>query len=217
MARTRIKICGITREQDAQAAAQAGADAIGLVFHAPSPRAVTPERAAEIAAAVPPFVTLVGLFVDAPAARVRDTLAAVPLQLLQFQGDEDPAYCAGFQRPWVKAVRVRPGVDVQRACADYAGARALLLDTWREGVAGGTGETFDWRLVATPLPLPLILAGGLNEHNVGAAIGALQPSAVDISGGVEAAPGEKDHAKIRRFVSAVRAADQAMQDGKDDG
>ncbi len=212
MARTRIKICGITREEDARAAADAGADAIGLVFHAPSPRAVTPERAVAIAAAVPPYVTVVGLFVDTPTAIVQQVFATVPLDLLQFQGEETPAECAASGRPWVKALRVRPGLDIAAECGRFAQSRGILLDTWREGVAGGTGETFDWALAPAGLPLPVILAGGLRAENVGDAIARVRPAAVDVSGGVEAEPGIKDAAAVRNFVEAVRAADRAVSE-----
>ncbi len=208
MGPTRIKICGITRPEDAQAAAASGADAIGLVFYARSPRAVSLEQAAEIAAAVPPFVTVVALFVDEPIERVERTLAQVPVDLLQFHGEESPAFCRQFGRPWIKALRVRPGSDIRAACEPYRDARGVLLDSWQEGVPGGTGRTFDWALAPRDLPLPVVLAGGLDEGNVGTAIARLRPAAVDVSGGVEAARGIKDPDKIARFVAAVRAADR---------
>ncbi len=216
MARTRIKICGITRAEDALAAVEAGADAIGLVFYPPSPRALDLGQAREIAAAVPAFVTLVGLFVDADAAQVEQLAATLSLGLLQFHGEESPAYCASFGRPWIKALRCREGIDLPRACRDYAGSRGVLLDAWQEGVPGGTGKTFDWRMVPDDLPLPVVLAGGLNAGNVGTAIAAMSPWAVDVSGGVEAAPGVKDPAEIQRFIAAVRAADQQQVDEQDE-
>jgi phosphoribosylanthranilate isomerase len=209
VAYTRIKICGITRPEDAQSAAASGADAIGLVFYAASPRAVGIGQAAEIAAALPPFVTVVALFVDEPADEIERTLEGVPVDLIQFHGDESPEFCLRFQRPWVKALRVRPGVDIAAACAAYRGARGVLLDSWQENLPGGTGRTFDWALAPRDLPRPVVLAGGLNEQNVAAAIARVRPAAVDVSGGVETSPGIKDPAKIERFVAAVRAADQA--------
>lgn len=189
-------------------AAASGADAIGLVFYAGSPRAVGLEQAAEIAAAVPPFVTVVALFVDEPVELVERTLQHVPVDLIQFHGEETPAFCRQFARPWVKALRVRPGLDIRSACEQYGGARGVLLDSWQQGVPGGTGRTFDWALAPHDLPLPVVLAGGLNAGNVGAAIARLRPAAVDVSGGVESAPGIKDRTKIARFVAAVRAVDR---------
>ena len=208
LSHTRIKICGITRPDDARVAVDCGADALGLVFYAESPRAVDAEQAVRIADAVPPFVTLVALFVDEPAAEVERILSSVAVDLLQFHGEETPGYCRQFNRPWVKALRVRPGLDLVEASAPYTGARGVLLDSYREGVPGGTGQTFDWELAARQLPLPVILAGGLNAANVGAAMARLRPSAVDVSGGVESAPGIKDASQIEQFIAAVRAADQ---------
>ena len=216
MAPTRVKICGITSPEDARGAADAGADAIGLVFYAGSPRAVNLDQAAEIVEAVPPFVTVVGLFVDEPAGEIERILSGVNLDMLQFHGDEDAAFCAGFQRPWLKAVRVQPGADVAGACSAYPGARGMLLDSWQEGVPGGTGQTFDWRLAPRAASLPIILAGGLNAANVAEAISQVNPVAVDVSGGVETAPGVKDVDMISEFVTAVRAADRAMEEMKDD-
>jgi phosphoribosylanthranilate isomerase len=210
MAYTRIKICGITRPEHAHAAAEAGADAIGLVFYPPSPRAVGLDQAAGILAAVPPFVTTVALFVNATAGDVERVLEALPIDQLQFHGDESAAYCRQFHRPWFKAIRVRPGIDAQAASADYAGARAILLDAYRPGVPGGTGSAFDWSLVPASLPLPLVLAGGLTAATVAGAIAAVQPAAVDVSGGVESAPGIKQPEKIEAFVQAVRAADRNL-------
>ncbi len=216
MAATRIKICGITRPQDALAAADGGADAIGMVFYPESPRAVSAAQAREIVAVVPPFVTVVGLFVDEPADALRRTLEEVPVDLLQFHGDETPDYCGQFDRPWIKALRVREGMDVGAECERFRSGRGVLLDTWHEGKAGGTGKTFDWELGRVGICLPVVLAGGLDAANVGEAIKALRPAAVDVSSGVESAPGIKDAAGIRRFIGAVREADRAAQVTNDD-
>jgi len=202
--RVRSKICGITRVEDALATVEAGADAIGLVFYAKSPRAVSVEQAAEIVQALPPFVTSVGLFVNMPREQLLAVLQQVPLDLLQFHGDESPAECEGYGRPYIKALRVRPGENVAAAMAPYAGARGILLDTFVEGVPGGTGAAFDWSLVPQGVARPIILAGGLEAHNVAAAIRQVRPYAVDVSGGVEASKGIKDAGKIRAFVKSVR-------------
>ena len=204
---TRIKICGITREEDALAAAQAGADAIGLVFYERSPRHVNVARAAQLVAVLPPFVTVVGLFVNAEAALVREALAQVPLDLLQFHGDESPEYCAQFARPYLKAIRVKAGVDLLQCASDFRGAKGLLLDAHVEGIPGGTGATFDWTLIPRQLPLPVILSGGLDAENVAAAIEQVHPYAVDVSSGVEMSKGIKDAAKIARFIQEVKRAD----------
>jgi phosphoribosylanthranilate isomerase len=207
---TRIKICGITSVEDAQLAVASGADAIGLVFYAPSPRAVSVEQAAIIADSVPPFVTVVALFVDELVEEINRILASVAINLIQFHGEETPEFCRQFSRPWVKALRVKPGMDIAAACNGYAGASGVLLDSWQEGVPGGTGKTFDWHLAPGGLPLPMVLAGGLNDENVGAAIAQLRPDAVDVSGGVEQSPGVKDAGKISNFIAAVRAADDEL-------
>jgi len=201
----RSKICGITRVEDALAAADAGADAIGLVFYAKSPRAVSVPQARAIVAALPPFVTTVGLFVNASRCELNEILEAVPLDLLQFHGDETASDCAGYHRPYIKALRVRPGEDVRARCAEYPQAAGILLDTFVAGVPGGTGEAFDWRLVPEDPGCPIILAGGLTPENVTAAIRQVRPWAVDVSGGVEAQKGIKDAEKVRAFVAAVRA------------
>lgn len=205
---TRIKVCGITSVEDACVAVAAGADAIGLVFYAKSPRYVTPEQAAAIARAVGPFVTTVGLFVDAGRAEVEAVLAQVPLQLLQFHGNESAAFCASFQRPFIKALRMADGVDVAAVEAEFAaaGALGLLLDSYSPAAPGGTGETFGWERIPVERRLPLILAGGLSPDNVAAAVRYVRPYAVDVSSGVEIAPGRKDSAKIAAFVQAVRGA-----------
>ncbi|MCS4281893.1 phosphoribosylanthranilate isomerase [Pseudomonas sp. BIGb0278] len=206
MSNVRSKICGITRIEDALAAADAGADAIGLVFYAKSPRAVDVHQARAIIAALPPFVTTVGLFVNASRCELNEILEAVPLDLLQFHGDETPSDCVGFNRPYIKALRVRPGDDLEAACQHYAGASGILLDTFVTGVPGGTGEAFDWSLVPAQLSKPIILAGGLSADNVAQAIAQVQPYAVDVSGGVEQAKGIKDAARIEAFMRAVRQA-----------
>ena len=206
MSNVRSKICGITRIEDALAAAEAGADAIGFVFYAKSPRAVDVRQARAIMAELPPFVTTVGLFVNASRCELNEILEAVPLDLLQFHGDETPADCEGYHRPWIKALRVRPGDDLEAACRRYAGARGILLDTYVAGVPGGTGEAFDWSLVPSRLSKPIILAGGLSAGNVGQAIAQVRPYAVDVSGGVEQAKGIKDAAKIEAFMRAVKQA-----------
>jgi phosphoribosylanthranilate isomerase len=201
--RTRTKICGITRVEDALAAVACGADAIGLVFYTGSPRHVSVERAAEIVASLPPFVDAVGLFVDAESAEVRAVLQVVRLDLLQFHGDEAPAYCQAFDFPYIKAARVRPGLNLLQYASDFACARALLLDAYQEGVAGGTGRTFDWDLIPVGLPKPVILAGGLDAGNVAEAIRRVHPYAVDVSGGVEREKGIKDADKIAAFMRGV--------------
>jgi phosphoribosylanthranilate isomerase len=205
MSAVRSKICGITRIEDALAAAEAGADAIGLVFYAKSPRAVSAAQAREIVAALPPFVTTVGLFVNASRREISEILEVVPLDLLQFHGDETPADCEGYQRPWIKALRVRPGDDLQAACQLYSGARGILLDAYVAGVPGGTGEAFDWSLVPARLSKPIILAGGLSAANVAQAIALVKPYAVDVSGGVEESKGIKSQQRIAAFMAAVKA------------
>ncbi|MFC3944381.1 phosphoribosylanthranilate isomerase [Pseudomonas gingeri NCPPB 3146 = LMG 5327] len=206
MSAVRSKICGITRIEDALAAVEAGADAIGFVFYAKSPRAVTFQQARAIIAALPPFVTTVGLFVNASRCELGEILDAVPLDLLQFHGDETSEQCEGFHRPYIKALRVKAGDDIAAACRAYPGASGILLDTYVEGVHGGTGEAFDWSLVPQGLSKPIILAGGLTVENVGDAIARVRPYAVDTSGGVERSKGIKDPAKIKAFIQAVRAS-----------
>lgn len=203
---TRIKICGLTRCEDVQVAVDAGADAIGLVFYPPSPRYVDLSTAAALARSVPPFVTVVGLFVNADPATVRETLAAVPLHLLQFHGDEDESYCRQFDRPYLKAARVTPGMDLVQYAAGFPSAQAILLDAFVDGYGGG-GKVFDWTLVPSGLNKPLVLSGGLDAENVAEAIARVKPAAVDVSSGVEASKGIKDADKIRAFVAAVRAAE----------
>lgn len=201
----RIKICGLTRIEDLQQAVQAGADALGLVFYPPSPRYVDVPTATRLARAVPPFISIVGLFVNADPQTVRATLAAVPLHVLQLHGDEDETYCCQFDRPYIKAARVRPGMDLIQYAAAFPSAQAILLDAFVDGYGGG-GKVFDWSLVPASLGKPLILSGGLDADNVGEAVRRLRPDAVDVSSGVEAGRGIKDGAKIRAFVTAVRSA-----------
>lgn len=206
MSNVRTKICGITRLEDALAAVEAGADAIGFVFYGKSPRAVDARQARAIIAQLPPFVTTVGLFVNVSRCELNEILEVVQLDLLQFHGDETPADCEGYHRPWIKALRVRPGDDLEAACQQYAGAQGILLDTFVAGVPGGTGEAFDWSLVPARLSKPIILAGGLSAANVAQAIAQVRPYAVDVSGGVEQAKGIKDAAKIEAFMQAVKQA-----------
>ena len=206
MLRTRIKICGITRPEDARAAVELGADALGLVFYEPSPRSVSLEQAWEIARVVPPFVTLVGLFVNETKLTVRRVMEAVPIQLLQFHGEEEESFCRSFHAPYIKAARVRPGLDLVKCAASYPSAQGLVLDAYVEGYGGG-GKTFDWSLIPSRLPLPLILSGGLEAGNVAGAVHAVRPWAVDVSSGVEAAKGIKDAGKIAAFIAGVKHAD----------
>ncbi len=215
--KTRIKICGITRPEDALTAANLGADAIGLVFYEPSPRHVDIEQACAIVNVLPPFVTRVGLFVDAKPEQIRLAQDKVGLDLLQFHGDESPEDCEGYNQPYIKAIRMQDGVDLLAEAQRFSSASGLLLDTYQVGVPGGTGESFEWSRVSQKLQQemgkPIILAGGLGSTNVGDAIFTMQPYAVDVSGGVESdsqsqGTGVKDHAKMAAFVEAVRAADR---------
>ena len=204
--RTRVKICGITRVEDALAAVQLGADAIGLVFYPPSPRNIDLQQAIEIVKKLPPFVSIVGLFVDASQNEIRNILAALHLDLLQFHGNETPGDCRKYGIPYMKAIRVRADSNLVQYAADYADAKALLLDAYAEGIAGGTGQVFDWQLIPQNLPSPVILAGGLNADNVTEAIRQVQPYAVDVSGGVEKSKGIKDADKIAAFMRGVNNA-----------
>ncbi len=204
---TRIKICGITRPEDALAAARLGADAIGLVFVPTSPRRVSVEQARAILAVLPPFVTSVALFVDPAPEEVRGVLAALHPDLLQFHGEEAPDFCAAFGVPYIKAVRVRPEVDLLKYAATHAAARGLLLDAYHPGSHGGTGLSFDWNLIPAGLVCPIVLAGGLTPENVAEAVRRVRPWAVDVSSGVERSPGIKDAARIASFIREVRNAD----------
>ncbi len=205
--RTRVKICGITSVEDARTAVEAGADAIGLVFYRGSPRYVSIENAARIAQSLPAFVSAVGLFVDAEPEEVAVVRERAGLQLLQFHGEEPAENCAACGANWIKAGRMRPGLDLQAFADEYAGARGLLLDAYAKHAPGGTGQTFDWARVPSRLADRVVLAGGLDAANVGAAIRQVRPYAVDVSSGVESSPGIKDQAKIQAFMRAVRAAD----------
>jgi phosphoribosylanthranilate isomerase len=196
--------------------AACGADAIGLVFYPRSSRAVTLDQATDIVAAVPPFMSIVALFVDEPIAGIERILSNLPVHMIQFHGNESPTFCQQFGRPWIKALRVKPGLDISEQCRLYSKARAVLLDTWQASAVGGTGKAFDWRLAQISLPSPIVLAGGLNQSNVSDGIKALHPAAVDVSGGVETSPGIKDAEKIKQFVAAVRVADQQMEEKPND-
>ena len=208
--RVRVKVCGITRLEDALAAITHGADAIGLVFYGPSDRNASISQAVAIANHIPAFVSVVGLFVNAKADFVQQVLSEVKLDLLQFHGDETPSYCAQYQRPYIKAIRVKPDTNLLQCAKDFSSAKGLLLDTYTEGVAGGTGHVFDWNLIPQQLinmqlgllP-PVILAGGLTSANVAQAIAQVRPFAVDVSGGVESAKGIKDVAKMAAFMQQV--------------
>lgn len=206
---TRIKICGLTRQADVDAAVAAGADAIGFVFYPSSPRYVTPQQAAVLARRIPPFVDIVGLFVNESPDVVREVCAAIPINILQFHGDEDAAYCCQFARPYLRAARVRPGLDLVEFAGSFSDARGLLLDAFVDGYGGG-GHVFDWTLIPPNLPGFLVLSGGLTAANVGDAIERVRPVAVDVSSGVEMSKGIKDHSKIAAFVAAVRKADESI-------
>jgi phosphoribosylanthranilate isomerase len=210
-ARTRIKICGLTREQDVAAAAEAGADAVGFVLYPKSPRAVTLERAAALARALPPYVTPVCLLVNATDEAARAVGEALPQAVLQFHGDETPAQCRAAGRPYLRAVRMAEGVDLLDFAARFTDAQGLLLDAFVDGFGGG-GKVFDWSLIPPHVPLPVVLSGGLNPANVIDGVLRLRPSAVDVSSGVEAGKGVKDAGLIRRFCEAVREADARISD-----
>ncbi|UZR30601.1 phosphoribosylanthranilate isomerase [Methylococcus mesophilus] len=211
--RTRVKICGFTQAEDVACAVALGADALGLVFYGSSPRNVGVAQARVIASAVPAFVTVVGLFVDAEPERVREICGSVRIDLLQFHGEESPEYCAGFGRPYIKALRMKPGVDVGTEARRYAGAAGLLLDAYHPGEQGGTGMSFDWRRVEAGCALPLVLAGGLTPANVKEALETARPYAVDVSSGVESErKGIKDHDKMAAFLREVYDFDYARRD-----
>ena len=210
MSRTRIKICGITRIEDALCAARAGADAIGLIFYEPSPRAVTIEAAVSIANALPPFVSIVALFVNATPREVDTVISRLSPSMLQFHGDEDPAYCMQFGRPFLKAIRVGGGMtadDLLEYVVKFDAARALLLDTFSHGRYGGSGESFDWQIIPAVMRRRIVLSGGLQPDNVAAAVRMIRPFAVDVSSGVEIQKGVTDHAKIEKFIEEVANAD----------
>lgn len=205
--RTRIKICGLTREADIDAAVQAGADALGFVMWPGSKRALTPERLAQLSARVPPFVTRVGLFVD----QAPDLIAncAPWLDMLQFHGEEPSEACELYGMSWLKALRMRDDIDLHEQAERYHRSRGLLLDAYRPGVPGGTGDTFDWSRVPGDLALPIILAGGLTPDNIARAVHQVAPHGVDVSGGVEAGAGCKDHDLIKVFIDRVWEANVA--------
>jgi len=204
-AKIRTKICGITRPEDAAAAARLGADAVGLVFYPQSKRAVTPAQAAQIVAALPPFVSAVALFVNESADNIRAVLRQVPIDTIQFHGDEDDAFCRQFARPYLKAVRVRHAEDIRTASSRFPNARAILFDAYHPQAYGGTGQSFDWTLLARYTGKPWILAGGLTPENAAEAVRISGAAAVDVSGGVESAAGIKDAAKIAAFLRSVEA------------
>lgn len=209
MGSTRIKVCGVTRPEDARAAAAAGADAIGLVFHPPSRRAVDIETACEVVAALPPFVTAVALFLDPEAERVREVVEGVPVGLLQFHGSESAAFCRAFGRPYIKAVAMGDGADPEAVAAEHPAALGLLADSHAAGAGGGTGKAFRWDLLPRERGYRLILAGGLSPDNVADAVSRVRPDAVDVSSGVESEPGIKDPARIERFIEEVRRGDRS--------
>lgn len=206
--RTRVKICGITRVEDGIAAAAAGADAIGLVFYANSPRYVEIARAAEVALALPPFVTSVALFVNASAEEVRQVIDQVPIDLIQFHGNESPDFCSAQGKPYIKAVRMKPEVNLYKQRELYHLSSGLLVDSYRAGVPGGTGESFNWSLIPADLRTEVILAGGLTPANVAHAIDVVHPWGVDVSGGVETAKGIKDAAAIKQLIRGVQLGDR---------
>lgn len=199
--RVRVKICGLTRQEDVQHACALGADAIGLVFYPPSPRAVTIEQADALLADVPPFVTVTALFVDPTVETVESVLSALPeISLLQFHGEESPEFCRQFGRAYIKAIAMRDDVDLHHAASHWYDALGLLVDTYKPNVPGGSGETFDWHKLPATLAKPLILAGGLTANNVQTAIQTVAPYAVDVSGGVELSKGIKDRQKMAQFI-----------------
>ena len=210
-ARTRVKICGVRRADDVEAAVSSGADAIGLVFYPPSPRFLALADAVELARGLPPFVAPVGLFVNAKAEEIRAAVAAIPHLLLQFHGDEPAPFCETFGRPYLRAARMAPGFDLLDFARQFASAQALLLDA-DVAAFGGGGKVFDWSLVPADVPLPVVLSGGLDAANVTRGIQQVRPWAVDVSSGVESSRGVKDAAAIRRFCEAVREADARAAD-----
>jgi len=201
--RTRVKICGITRIEDAMAAAQAGADAIGFVFDPKSPRHVHPDQALKIARALPPFITIVGLFVNAAPDTIEGVLSHVPLDLIQFHGNEKPEQCRRYHRSYIKAIHMKPDVDLREMTRLYGDATGLLLDTYIADMAGGSGQAFDWNRIPRDLGKPVILAGGLTPENVAEAVRKVHPFAVDVSSGVEQSKGIKDAKNISDFIDAV--------------
>ena len=206
--RTRVKICGLTDVEMAHVAVSHGADAIGLVFYPPSPRFIEIAAAAEIVSSMPAFVTCVGLFVNADQQDVTKAIELTGIDLLQFHGNECPDYCAGFDFPYIKALRMKEDINLLRERERYASARNLLLDTYIPGAPGGTGESFNWERIPQELAPEIILAGGLDPENVDSAIEAVKPYAVDVSGGVESSKGIKSAEKIKQFMRGVSIADK---------
>lgn len=207
MARTRIKMCGLTRQHDVKTAIDLGVDALGLVFYDASARAVSLESAASLLSGLPPFVQTVGLFVNPVEGWVQTVLKSVPLDLLQFHGDETASFCRQFGKPYIKAVQVRPGLDLLQYADSYSDARAVLLDAYHPDSRGGTGLSFDWALIPKGMPLPIVLSGGLDSSNVALAIRAVKPFAVDVSSGVEISKGIKDPGRMAAFVNGVRSSE----------
>jgi len=203
-ARVRVKVCGITRPADACLAAEHGADAIGMIFWPHTPRGVNLEQAQRIMAEVAPFLTTVGVFVDPQPGEVEAVLRELPLDLVQFHGQESVRYCESVGRPYIKAISMRGGVDLSQQCASYPSARALLLETHSDELKGGTGQVFDWQLASAAIPIPVILAGGLNPSNVARAIQTVHPACVDANSGVESQPGIKDAGKVAAFIREVQ-------------
>lgn len=206
--RTRIKICGFTQVKNAVEAANLGVDAIGLVFYPPSPRNVSIEQAVNIVNALPAFVTVVALFVDAQEAQIRDILSKVSIDCLQFHGDETAKACRLYKKPYMKAVRMKPGLDVMALAEEYNDASALLLDAYHPGIKGGSGSQFDWELIPAQCPLPVVLAGGLQVDNARQAVETVRPYALDVSSGVESSKGIKDVAKMAAFIQAIKEGDR---------
>jgi len=204
--RCRVKICGLTRPEDVAASVEMGADALGFVFFPESPRAVTPQQMVPLLTQIPAFVQTVGLFVNPERAWVEEVCASVPLDLLQFHGDEPRDFCESFKKPYIKAIRVRPELDLLQYCETYSSARGVLMDAYHPGLWGGSGQSFDWSLIPQNCSLPVILSGGLNELNVGEAIRAVRPFAVDVSSGVEISKGIKDASRIQAFINGVLKA-----------
>ena len=206
--RTRVKICGFTQVEDAVAAANLGVDAIGLVFYPPSPRHVSIEQAKEIVNALPAFVTVVALFVDEQESQIRKVLRKVSIDCIQFHGDESSDACRLYNKPYMKAIRIKPGMDVSEIAAHYQDASALLLDAYHPGIKGGSGSQFDWDLIPGDCSLPIILAGGLQVDNAKQAIQSVRPYALDVSSGVEAEKGIKDVAKMAAFIQQINESDR---------
>ena len=211
MPRTRVKICGLTRPEDAQAAVHAGVDAIGLVFYPPSARAVNWEEAAQLTQGLSPFVTVVGLFVNPLGEEVERVIQNTRIDLLQFHGDESDGFCSGFGKPYMKAIRMKSGLDLRIEISRYPGSSGILLDAWHPEEQGGTGETFDWKRVPAELKSSIVLAGGLTVSNVSLALAEVQPYAVDVSSGVEEKKGIKDAAKMMAFLKEVEDYDNRIR------